>query len=187
MINSFWKMSNIGIAIKRIIYHSLVELHINYGIVICKNVLNQFSNEDVPNNLILKKAQNSIIRAIFRLPKFDRTTQTFTEMSPLYKNWGYKKWEFLKVKTFIGLKLALIATITFPAKLKGKFCLKNDMYPRISGPLKTIFILNRQNWLAVTSNPVSVDLPFGTLFQQKDSTSFAIFKNGLQQYFLDNY
>ena len=60
---------------KKIIYHSLVESHMIYGIVIwasslSKNVLNQFSNDDVP---------------ILSLPKFDRTTQTFTVMSPLNK------------------------------------------------------------------------------------------------------
>ena len=81
-------MPNIGTGIKNIIYHSL-ESYMIYGIVIWAsplsiNVLNQFSNDDVPNNLKnVKKAQNKIIRATFRLPKFDRTTQTFTEMSPL--------------------------------------------------------------------------------------------------------
>ena len=60
-----------------------------YGIVIwasslSKNVLNQFSN--VLNN------HNNVIKAqIFRLPKFDRTTQTFTVMSPLYKKLGVFK------------------------------------------------------------------------------------------------
>ena len=55
----------------------------------------------------------------------------------------------------------------FPAKLKCKFCKTRDMYPRITRTYKNDLYFNPPNWLAVTSNPVSVDLPFGTLFQQK--------------------
>ena len=66
-----------------------------HGIVIwasslSKNVLIQFSNDYVPNNLKnVQKVQNKIICAIF-LPKFDHATQTFTEMSPFYKKYNLK-------------------------------------------------------------------------------------------------
>ena len=92
-------MQNIGKGIKNIIYDSLVESHMIYGIVIwpyslSKNVLHQFSNDDVPNKLKnVKKAQNQII------PKFDRFHCT-------------KNREFLNLKTFIGSISALNATST---------------------------------------------------------------------------
>ena len=64
---------------------------------------------------------------------------------------------------------------------RWKFCTLE-----LPGPIKTIYISNRQNWLEVTSNPVSVDLPFGTLFQQKLKIShrFIFSKTDLGNIFL---
>ena len=195
MINSFWKMPNVGIAIKKIIYHSLVESHINYGIVIwasslSKNVLNQFSNEDVPNNLKnIKKAQNKVIRAIFRLPKFDRTTQTFTEMSPLYK-----KLEVLKLKDLYWFNIGIncydyFYNKEFPAKLNRKFCKKNDMYPRNTRAYKHDLYFKPPKLVGSYKQPSICGSAFWNSLpaEIKDSKSINIFKNGLRQYFLDNY
>ncbi len=78
LVGIFWKMTDLDLDIKKIIYHSLVESHINYGIVIwassiSKNVLGNFPAGHVPENLkAVKKAQNKVVRAIFRLPKYDK-------------------------------------------------------------------------------------------------------------------
>ena len=63
-------------------------------------------------------------RAISRLPKFDRATQTFTEMSPLYKKLGV-----LKLKDLYWFHISInyyeyFDNKEFTTKLKDKFCKK---------------------------------------------------------------
>ena len=90
MINTYWKCTDLDISTKKIIYHSLVESHLNYGIIIwgseyAKNLLTDADYKRVPENLkSIITSQNKIIRAIFRKPKFDKKTKTYTETEPLY-------------------------------------------------------------------------------------------------------
>ncbi len=81
LVGILWKITDLDIDIKKVIYHSLVESHINYGIVIwassiSKNVLGNFPTGHIPENIEqVKKAQNKVIRAIFRVPKYDKKNQ----------------------------------------------------------------------------------------------------------------
>ena len=90
MINTFWKCTDLDVTTKKIIYHSLVESHINYGILIwcsefAKNLLTDSVYERVPQ--VLKNiitAHNKVIRALLRKPKYNKKTKTYTKMSPLF-------------------------------------------------------------------------------------------------------
>ena len=72
MTGIFWKCMDIDIKTKKIIYHSLVESHLNYGITIwCSEfskILTTDSNEhQIPTTIKpIITAQNKVVRAIFK-------------------------------------------------------------------------------------------------------------------------
>ncbi len=109
LVGILWKITDLDIEIKKVIYHSLVESHLNYGIVIwassiSKNVLGNFPTGHIPENIKqVKKAQNKVIRAIFRVPKYDKKTKTVTEMGPLYK-----RLQILKLHDLYYYNIALL-------------------------------------------------------------------------------
>ena len=88
----YWKMADVNLDIKKIIYQSLVGSHINYGILIWASALSKIAIINVETGHVsvslksIKKAQDKIIRAIFRLPKYDHRKQAYTETSELFKN-----------------------------------------------------------------------------------------------------
>ena len=73
------------------IYHSLVESHLNYTIVtwtssFSRNFTDLFISEHIPDGLkAIKSTQNKVMRAIFRKPRFDKSLQSYTSNTPLYK------------------------------------------------------------------------------------------------------
>ena len=136
MVNTYWKCPDIGLSTKKIIYHSLVESHLNYGLLVwgsnfCKKVCNDVSANYTPANIKpIKKAQNKIIRAIFRKPKFNKYTRTNTDMSPLYKELGV-----LKLYDLYRYQLALLCfdfhhNPDFPDRISSFFTLKSDISTR---------------------------------------------------------
>lgn len=90
MIGTFWKSPELDVKTKKILYHSLVESYLNYGILIwasefSKNLMTDTNYDRIPCNLKkIISVQNKIIRAICRKPKFDKNTQTYTKSTPLY-------------------------------------------------------------------------------------------------------
>ena len=162
-------------------YTELLFGHLTYSLR--KNVLNQF-----PNNLQnVKKAQNKIIRAIFRLPKFDRTTQKFTEISPLYKKLGVLKlwyiiWFHISTNCY-----EYFNNKEFPTKSKDKFCKKCDMSTWITRTEKSDLYYKPPNLLSSNKQPSICGSAFWNSLSSeiRESTSITTFKNGLEQYFLE--
>ena len=91
MIGTFWNCSELDMKTKIVIYHSLVESHLNYGIIIwasefAKNIMTDRNYSLKPSNLKkLITTQNKIVRAICRKPKFNKNTKEYTRSAPLYK------------------------------------------------------------------------------------------------------
>ena len=91
MIGTFWNCSELDIKTKKVIYHSLVEPYLNYGIVIwasefAKNIMTEGNYNRIPSNLKkLVVTQNKIVRAMCRKPKFNKKTKEFTKSAPLYE------------------------------------------------------------------------------------------------------
>ena len=106
-------MPNIGLDIKKDIYHSLFESHLNYGITIwassfSKDALNNFDYAGVPDNLKnVKKAQNKIIRSIFCQPRFNKTTQLYIFYVHAKNVMNYS---VLKRRVFSEIRLTSIVT-----------------------------------------------------------------------------
>ena len=133
MVGIFWKCDHITIETKKTIYHSLVESHLNYGILIwasnfSKNLTENYKIDHIPKNLQnLNTTLNKVIRAIYRLPKYNKQNKTYTSNTPLYKKLGV-----LKLHCLYYYHLALIChdyfySINFPDKISQSFTLKENV------------------------------------------------------------
>ncbi len=114
MIGNFWRATGLDIKTKKIIYHSLVESHLNYSNIIwcsdlAKNLLLDGNTDRIPAALKpLITAQNKIIRAIFRKPKYDKKSKLHTEMTPLYA-----QLEVLKIQDLYYYNLGILIYDSF--------------------------------------------------------------------------
>ena len=178
------------------IYHSLVESHLNYAICVwgshfARNIIGTFELDHIPEVLKqLSATQNKIIRAVFRKPKFDKVNQTYTRNSPLYK-----ELEVLKIYDLYYHNLACIAHDYFydrylPDKIAENFMKKSeissshntrnsqiDLYytvPKLISSYKKPSIASSIIW---NSLPTEIRLIPG-----KNR-----FKNELKEYFLSKY
>ena len=132
MVGVFWKAAHLSTKTKKIIYHSQVESHLNYGILMwgsnfSKNIL-QNKYDHIPVNLKnLHKTLNKIIRAISRKPKYDKQKKINTVTGPLYI-----ELDVLKIADLYYYNLSLLVheyyhTNTLPSKLSEKFHKKEDI------------------------------------------------------------
>ena len=127
MIGNFWRAECIDIETKKIIYHSLVESYLSYGILIwcsdyAKNLMVDSNYDRIPDALKqLCKTQNKIIRAIFRKPNYNKITKTNTQVTSLYSELGVLK---LQERYYYHLGILMhdfFNSKQFPALLKQKF------------------------------------------------------------------
>lgn len=137
MINSFWKCPIDDTQIKKQIYHALVESHLNYGILMyASNLHNNVSDfminsRSTPSNLKqLAVTQNKIIRAILRIPKYDKHNQVYNNTSPLYK-----KLHILKLEDLYRYNLGILChnvyySKTCPTRISELFTLRTDIIDR---------------------------------------------------------
>ena len=133
MVGILWRNEHLNLETKKIIYSSMVESHLNYGILtwasnLAKNITGQYDLDHTPENLkLLCTAQNKIIRAIVRKPKYDRVNKIHTSMSPLFKTL-----ETLTINDLYYYNLAIMAHEYFhanslPVKINEKFTKKTDI------------------------------------------------------------
>ena len=136
MTGIFWKCPDIDLGTKKVIYHSLVESYLNYGILIWgsnfnKQICGSVCEDYTPSNLKpLKKAQNQVLRAIFRKKKYYKTTKTNTPSSPLYK-----ELEVLKLYDLYCYNLAILCfeyyhNKNFPEKIGELFTPRSEISQR---------------------------------------------------------
>ena len=119
---------------KRAIYNGLVESHLSYGILIwaatlSRNLTTNLGIDHRPSSLkAITTAQNKIVRAIVRKPKYNKDEGTYTCTSKLYKDLG-----FLKLNDLYYFNLALLAhkfvhhRSDLPYSIRDKFKLKTDV------------------------------------------------------------
>ena len=195
MVGIIWKMPDISIDVKKIIYHSLVESQLNYGILIwasniSKNIFGTYKKGHVPNNLkVVKKSQNKVIRAIFRKPKYDKKTKTPINTSVLYKELQVLKLYDLYYYNLGMLCFDYFSTKGLPNKINGYFKRKSevntlntrssdfDLYnstPRLSSTYRKPCLVGASFW-----NTLPKEL--------KEIDSKNNFKQKLKKYFIDEY
>ena len=131
LIGIYWKCLDLDLATKKLIYHSLVESHLNYGILLWCSALsknlkdgndNKYSMDHIPQTLKpIKTIQNKILRAIFGKRKFDKNTKTNTPSSPLYKELKVLKFQDLYYYNLALLVHDYFYNNIFPDALREKF------------------------------------------------------------------
>ena len=133
LISVFWKSPHLTQETKKIIYYSLVQSHLNYGILIwgsslSKNVVGKYELNHIPANLKnVNTVINKIIRAIARKPKYDKTTRLNTPSKPLYQ-----ELEILTLNNLYYYNLGLLAHSFYysdhlPDKIAENFVLKSSV------------------------------------------------------------
>ena len=195
MVGILWKSEHLNLEAKKMIYHSLVESHLNYAIVawgshFARNIVVSYSIDHVPEILKqLSYTQNKIIRAVFRKPKFDKSKQEYTSNSPLYK-----ELEVLKICDLYYFNLACIAHNFFydkdlPEKIAENFTKKSDISnvstrnSQIDLYYKTPKLVSSYKKPSVASTMIWNSLP--TPIRQIPGKNK--FKNKLREYFLNKY
>ena len=195
MVGIMWKMPDINILVKKIIYHSLVESHLNYGILIwassiSKNVHGNFSEGHIPNNLkTVKKAQNKVLRAIFGKPKYDKKNKIHTDMSPLYK-----ELKVLKLHDLYYYNLSLLCfdyhnTNGSPDKIDDFFTKKDEINTKTTRASAHDFYYKPPRVLSSYRKPSLVGSAFWNALpsELKVIKSKNSFKMKLKKYFIDKY
>ena len=134
MVGMFWKCPIDNLEIKKQIYHALVESHLNYGILLYASNYSKYLTEHVecadktPNNLKqLVVMQNKILRAIFRIPKFDKINKVFNSTSILYKKLNVLKLQDLYLYNLGLLCHDAIYSHECPARISELFTLRTDI------------------------------------------------------------
>ena len=161
-----------------------------WGSNLSKKICGDLSDSYIPPNLKpIKKVQNKIIRAIFRKSKFDKRTQTYTDMSVLYK-----ELEVLKLYDLYCYNLCLLCfdfhhNPDFPDAMKSLFTLKSEiserstrqhhlnLYPKLvnlNSTMKKTSYAGSVAWNALPDN-------------LKDIDSKRTFKSNLKCYYTDKY
>ena len=195
MIGVYWKCVDLNIETKKIIYHSLVESYVNYGILVwcselSKNLTQDYDMNHIPQNLqSINVALNKIMRAIFGLPKFNKKTKMYTESSPLYK-----KLTVLKLQDLYYYNLCILAhdyfyNTDFPVEIRDRIKLHNtstehntrnaELNLKYPVPNK----LNTYRKPTISSAIIWNKIPL-TIKQCKSKKKF---KNLLKKYFIDKY
>ena len=193
LINMFWKMPDINLNIKKVIYHSLVESHINYGILIwasalSKNVLNEIETGHVPHSLSsIKKAQNKVIRSIFRLPKYDKKKRVFTDTNELYKKLEILKFHDLYFYNIGILCFEFFTNAEFPSKINTFFDIKCATNTRTSDQRKLTY--KPPKYTRTYRKPSLCGSAFWNKLPKEitNAKSLTTFKKLLKQFFINKY
>ncbi len=173
-----------------------MESHINYGILIWASSLSKnVSSQDlpighVPTNLKnVKKAQNKVIRAIFRVPKYDRKNKKVTDMSPLYKKLDVLKLHDLYFYNLGILCYDYLTNPDFPTKIGNNFSMKQDVNCRNTRSSEIDFYFRKPNNINTYRRPSLGGAAFWNRIplEIRQSKTSNVFKTKLRKYFLEKY
>ena len=138
LVGILWKCDHLNLQIKKTIYHAFVESHLNYGILawgapFAKNLLVNSEVDHVPTSLKpLNNTQNKVIRAIFRKPKYDKITRSYTSNTPLYSNLGVLKIRDLYYFNLCYLAFDYFYDKSFPDKIAENFIKRSDVSSQVT-------------------------------------------------------
>lgn len=191
MIGTFWNCCEIDIKTKKVIYHSLVESYLNYGIVIwasefAKNIMTDRDYNRIPTNLKkIVTTQNKIVRAICRKPKFNKKTKTYTKSAPLYKELN-----ILRLKELYFYNLGILVyehyhNPDFPELIAEKFKSHNSTKNTRSNNLNLHYEVPK--YLSTYCKPSIAGIMFWNSLpnDMKNTQSKNYFKTLLKQYLIN--
>ena len=166
IVGILWKSEHLNFEAKKLLYNGLVEAHLNYGIVtwaseLAKNITSCEIKNKIPKSLDkIVKAQNKVLRAIYRKPNYDRNTGQHTSVTALYKDM-----KVLKLYDLYYFNLAVLGhdyfhSNTLPTKISEKLCKHSDTATRTT-----------RN----TDNNLWFDTPQNTLAARKPSAAISAY------------
>ena len=97
IVGILWKSEHLSFEAKKLLYNGLVEAHLNYGIitwasVLAKNITSCEIRNKIPKSLDkIVRAQNKVLRVIYRKPNYDRHTGQQTSVNVLHKDMKVRK------------------------------------------------------------------------------------------------
>ena len=199
MIGAFWRLVGVNTETKKLIYHSLVESHLNYGIMVwgsdlSKNLIhgvdNTYGLSHIPKYLKLVDSNlKKVIRAIFRKPKYDKKTKSYTESSPLYKTL-----KVFKLPDLYYYNLALLVHDYFynpniPVEISEKFSqiLPSTQYKTRSDGLNLVYAMPNKNKTYKKPTIAGVMYWNRLPLDLRKIDSKPLFKNKLKDYIIESY
>ena len=155
-----------------------------------KHVTSSDARNSIPNNLThLVVTQNKILRAIFRIPKYDRINNVYNDTSLLYKNLDVLKLEDL-YRYSLGLLIHnSIYSPSYPTRIKELFTLRTDIIDRNTRTNEmdlyypTPKTMNTERKPSIAGSKLWNSLPE----QLKKIKSLHKFKTELKKYLTRNY
>ena len=195
MVNTFWKCTDIDFNTKKTIYHSLIESHINYGIIIwcseyAKNLLTDADYNRIPDCFkSVITAQNKVVRAIFRKPKYDRNQKQYTRTSPLYS-----QLDVLRIQELYYYNLGILVhdyfyKQTFPEILRDQFDSFRIEKPQVTRSMNLNLNYNKPNYIKTYRKPTIAGSMFWNSLPNdlKCIKSKNTFKNKLKRFLIAKY
>ena len=195
MTGIFWKSIELDMNTKKIIYHSLVESYLNYGILIwcsefSKTLITDGNESLIPNSLKpIITAQNKALRAIFRKPKYNSEQKIYTESSPLYK-----ELKVLKIKDLYLYNLAILThdyfnNLNFPDTLKDTYSTqKSEKTTQTRSLNYNLTYKKPKNYNTYRKPTIASSIYWNSLpIEIKNTKSKSTFKIKLKQYLLQKY
>ena len=195
IVGIFWKSEHLSFEAKKLLYNGLVETHLNYGIVtwaseLAKNINSYEIKSKIPKSLDkIVKAQNKVLRAIYRKPNYDRNTGQHTSVTALYKDM-----KVLKLHDLYYFNLAVLGhdyfhSNTLPTKLSEKLCKHSDIATRTTRNTDNNLWFNTpNNTLAARKPSTAISAYWNSLpVELKTCKSRNSFKNKLKDHYIENY
>ena len=149
-----------------------------------------FEIDHIPQNLkVIHTTLNKIIRAIFRLPKYNKQNDTYTSTTPLYKKLGV-----LKVHTLYYYHLILLCheyfyNEKFPEKIGAKFIRRENVTNKSTRAHNLDLYYNVPRLTNTYKKPTLAGTKLWNLLPQeiRNIKGKKKFKTILKQYLIENY
>ena len=195
IVGILWKGEHLNVDAKKMIYHSLVESHLNYAIVtwassFSKNLSELSSSEHIPEGLkSIQSVQNKVIRAIFRKPRFNKSLQMYTSNTPLFKELKVLKLFDLYCFNLASLAHEFYYEKNLPDKIAENFTKTSDISSRntrnceYSLYYKTPKLVSTLRKPSIAATNVWNSLPLN-IRQLKSKLNF---KSKLKEFYLEKY
>ena len=195
IVGILWKSEHLNLETKKIIYHALVESHLNYGILawgapLAKNIVSNANSDHIPQNLkLLSSTQNKVLRAIFRKPKYDKITHSYTSNTLLFNKLGVLKLTDLYYFNLACLAFEFFHDKKLPEKIADNFTRSSDVSVVETRGSKIDLYCKTPRLTSTFKKPsVAASLVWNSLPAQiRQIKSKNNFKTKLKTYFLDKY
>ena len=193
VVGTLWKCLHLDIETKKIIYHSLAESHLNYGIVtwsseLGKNLMLEKDMDHIPERLLpVRTAQNKVLRAVFGKSKKDKNTNEYTASSPLYKELDVLKFHDLYYYNICILVYDYFKCDDFPDAIRDIFIQPPQVnYELRNDKCLTYKVPNQNN--AYRKPSIAGTIMWNKLPEKiRNSQSKTSFKKALKKHFIDKY